>query len=305
MRGNIFGRILCRFLCCTFFFLFPAFLGADGSYTVESIQFIPPVYYVGDRVELRAVLRSSSGVRILPPKEFPRIEWGEFHDAYIVPRDGLTALHISFTAYQTGSKTIPNLVCGDVVLQGLSASVRSLTEGAVREPAPAHGSLLLPSTRLIIALAAGFLIVLPLAALACFIWLRPGLRKIIGYYREKQPYRKLKKDLALLRVRAGETDSRQFYISLLEAMKLYMNRHIAANCLAFTTRELEAVFGKTFECGQEADALLGIFRYGDEVKFGGRESSQGKRLQDISLGAAILWRLENSRRAAKKESVHA
>jgi hypothetical protein len=295
-------RVVFLFLC---FFASPSFPGADGRYTVDSIQFIPPAYYVGDRVELRAVVRASSDVRILPPREFPRIEWGEFHDAYILPRSEFVELHIFFTAYQPGNKTIPNLVCGDIVLQGLSASVRSLTEEGLWEPAPPHGNLLLPSTRLIIALAAGLLIVLPLAGFAGFFWLRPWLKKIAGYYRERRPYRKLKKDLALLRGRAGEADSRRFYICLLSALKLYMNRHIKANCLAFTTRELEAVFRTKFEDGRDGRELLDIFRFGDEVKFGGRECSREKRLQDLGLVSAILWRLESSCRAAKKDFRHA
>jgi hypothetical protein len=300
-RENIFCRVFFLLLCAL---ASAPFLGADGRYTVENIQFIPPVYYVGDRVEMRAVIRSASGVRILPPKEFPQIEWGEFHNANIIPRGDLAELHIFFTAYQTGSKVIPNLVCGDIVLRGLSVSVRSLTEDGPREPAPAHGNLLPPSTRLIIALGAGFLIAAPLTVLAGFIWLRPRLGKIIGNYRQRRNYRRLKKNLALLRGRAGETDSRQFYISLLEALKLCLNRHIKANCLAFTTRELETVFGKTFECPRDGQALLDIFRFGDEVKFGGKESSREKRLQDLGLACAILWRLENAGRAAK-EARHA
>jgi hypothetical protein len=304
------GRLRRRFLCRAFFALACAIgpaapAGADGRHTVESIQFIPPAYYVGDRVELRAVVRASSDVRIAPPEQLPRIEWGEFHDAYVMPRDGFAEIHIFFTAYQTGSKAIPNLVCGDVVLQGLSASVRSLTEGVSREPAPARGNLLLPSTRFIIALAAGLLIALPLAGLAGFIWLRPWVKKIIAFYRERRPYRKLKKDLAFLRARSGEADSRQFYIFLLDALRLYMNRHIKANCLAFTTRELEAAFGKIFESGQDARDFLGVFRFGDEVKFGRRESPREKRLQDIGLVSALLERLENPIGAAKKDLRHA
>ncbi|MDR1626008.1 MAG: hypothetical protein LBT33_05655 [Spirochaetia bacterium] len=308
--ADLFGRRRRRFLRRALFLFLCAFSpapfsGADGRYTVEGIQFIPPAYYVGDRVELRAVVRASSGAQVLAPKQFPRVEWGEFHEASIVPRDGFIEIHIFFTAYQTGDKTVPNLVCGDVVLQGLNVSVRSLTEGAPQEPAPPHGNLLLPSTRLIIALAAGLLIVLPLAGLAGFVWLRPWLNKVIAYYRQRRPYRKLKKDLALLRGRAGEADSRQFYISFLDALKRYMNRHVRANCLAFTTRELEAVFRASFEDSRDGRGFLDIFRFGDEVKFGGRECSREKRLQDLGLASAILWRLENSKSAAKKDPRHA
>jgi hypothetical protein len=277
-------------LLCVFF---SPPLSAQARYTIESIQFIPQAYYVGDRVELLVRVRSSSDARILPPRNFPALSWGEFHDARVLPRDDMTEIHIFFTPYQTGAQTLPNLTCGDVALQGLSVSVRSLTEDGPREPAPPHGNLLLPSTRLIIAAAAGLVIALPLAGLAAFVWLRPWLRRIVRSYRERQPYRKLKKTLAALRGRTGESDSRRFYISLLDAVKLYMNHHGEGNCMAFTTRELEAYFSRGLGNSPEKNALLEICRFGDEVKFGGRQSPREKRLADIGRLAGIASRLEH------------
>jgi hypothetical protein len=84
-----------------------------------------------------------------------------------------------------------------------------------------------------------------------------------------------------------------------------MNRHVEGNCLAFTTRELETIFGRRFENSADGRLLLDIFHFADEVKFGGRESLREKRLQDIGLAAAITSRLENSKSAAKKEARHA
>ena len=281
----------CLGFAAVFFFAVMG-LCADGRYTVESIQFIPQAYYVGDRVELRVMVRSS-GLQILPPKSFPDVPWGEFHEARVVPREGLTGIHIYFTAYQTGGQSIPNLVCGDVVLQGLSASVRSLTEEGFREPAPPHGTLLLPSTRLLIALTVGLVIALPLGIAASYVWLRPWVKKIIGRYSERKPYRKLKKQLAALRNGSSEADSRGFYIVLLDAVKVYMHTRCEAGCIACTTRELGAYFERRFGGGSDKEALLDIFHFGDEVKFGGKDSSTGKQLRDVSCVEDIISRLEN------------
>jgi hypothetical protein len=296
MAGTLKGRLRRTYtpLAVSLFFLFlTPHLFAQARYTVESIQFIPQEYYVGDRVELRVVVRASSDVRIAPPREFPAAAWGDFHDAHVLPRDNLTEIHIFFTPYQTGAQTVPNLNCGDVVLQGLSLSVRSLTEDGPRDPAPPRGNLLLPSTRLIIAAAAGLLIVLPLAGIAAFVWLRPWLERLAKRCRGRQPYRKLKKTLAALRGRAEENDSRHFYISLLDALKLYMTHHGGESCMAFTTRELEAYFARGLGDNPDRNTLLEIFHFGDEVKFGGRQSPREKRLADISRIAAAASRLEH------------
>jgi hypothetical protein len=270
-------------------------LFAEAHYTVESIQFIPPVYYVGDRVEIRVATRPLGDIQVAPPRNFPDVPWGEFHDARIVPRDGNLEICIVFTPYQPGSQTIPNLRFGDIVLEGLRVSVRSLTDEGFREPAPPRGALLLPSTRLIVSLIVGLFIALPLVCAAAFIWLRPLLLRLALRYREGRPYRKLRKDLALLRSRIAETDSRRFYISLLDAVKAYLSHHGRNNCAACTTRELADSLQREFGNLPDTTAFLEVCHFGDEVKFGGRKSARAKRLKDIGLVAEFSAELENKR----------
>jgi hypothetical protein len=258
---------------------------------VESVQFIPPAYYVGDRVELRAQVRSSEA-EVAAPRGFPEVSWGEFHDARVQAHGGFTEISVFFTAYQTGAQTIPSLVCGDVILEGLSVSVRSLVEEGFRDPAPPHGSLLLPATRLVIAAAAGLLILLPLLAWLCVFRLRPRLAKLARRWRERKPYRRLRRELAELSAKAADMDSRGFYIGLLDTVKLYMHARCEPGCVALTTRELEPYFERRFGSDPDKAALLDIFRFGDEVKFGGRESLREKRLRDAGQAARIAARLE-------------
>ena len=145
--------------------------------------------------------------------------------------------------------------------------------------------------------ALSLLLALPLSGAACFGWLRPWIKKLARRYRERQPYRKLRKTLAALGARAAETDSRRFYISLLDAARLYLNHLCRGNCTACTTRELALRFERYFPDKPAAAALLDIFRFGDEVKFGGRESPREKRLQDIGTVGAAASRMEAGRLA--------
>jgi hypothetical protein len=111
-------------------------------------------------------------------------------------------------------------------------------------------------------------------------------------YRERLPYRKLKKELTALGLRAGETDSRRFYISLLDALRRYMDARYEAGCTACTTRELEAYLERNLGESGGKDVLLDIFRFGDEVKFGGRPCPKEKRLRDLGQISAAALRLE-------------
>ncbi|MCL1818157.1 MAG: hypothetical protein FWG35_04445, partial [Spirochaetaceae bacterium] len=111
-------------------------------------------------------------------------------------------------------------------------------------------------------------------------------------WRERKPYRRLRRELAELSSRAAEMDSRGFYIRLLDTVKLYMHTRCEPGCVALTTRELEPYFARRFGSGPDKALLLDIFRFGDEVKFGGRESRREKRLRDAGLAGEIAARLE-------------
>ncbi|MDR2588368.1 MAG: hypothetical protein LBC67_02970 [Spirochaetales bacterium] len=267
-------------------------LSAENLYTVENIRFVPQTFYVGDRVELRLTVRAAASVQLTPPKNLPDISWGEFHDARVIPREAHREILIVFTSYETGSHTIPAMKFGDIVLEGLIAGVASLTDETFRDPAPHRGVLLLPGSRLVIALIAGILAALPLTFAAFRIWLRPVVGRLAAFSRERRPYRKLKKELSHLRSHIAEMDSRAFYISLLLSVKTYLTLRGKGNYLAWTTREMEAASCESLAYAAKSQELLSMFHFGDEVKFGGRTSSREKRLLDLGLVTEFSAKLE-------------
>ena len=115
---------------------------------LENVSYIPQSYYVGDRVELRAVLRLSAGVRVSPSKELPRLAWGTVQDLKVSGSQGKYDLSILFTPFHPGTQTFPAFKLGDASVEGLKVHVRSLVDEGFRESIPPQGQLLLPSTKL-------------------------------------------------------------------------------------------------------------------------------------------------------------
>ena len=75
-------------------------------------------------------------------------------------------------------------------------------------------------------------------------------------------------------------------------MKAYRSGKYDACCAAYTTRELEEFFDRRLGGGREKESLLGLFEFGDQVKFGGGRASREKRMQDAALAAEAAASLE-------------
>jgi len=169
-----------------------------------------------------------------------------------------------------------------------------------REPVPPRGQVLLPSTKLIFGLVIGGFIALPLAGTFLFLWLRPRFRLLAALYRERKPYRLLSAALRRLRDRCPELDGRGFYIALLEQLKIYLSHKGRENCRTFTTREMERFFETFIESRETRSRLFRVFVFGDEVKFGGREATTERRIEDLDAVEKIVEILE----AKEKGRVH-
>lgn len=277
------------------------FTGADPRYTVESSLFIPQSYYVGDRVELRVVLKTFGGLQAVPPRELPKLPWGELHEIRLNSAEARLEVRLVFTPFQPGTQTFPSLRLGDLAIEGLKVYVRSLVDEGRTDLAPPRGQLLLPSTKLIVGLVVGGFLALPLIGTFLLLWVRPRLRVLYARYQERRPYKRLQKFLHTLREQIQEIDGRRYYISLLEQMKIYLSHRGGGNCMAFTTREMEDYLFRSFDRREENERLLKIFVFGDEVKFGGRRASPEKKMEDLLAAVEISSLLEKE----KKERAHA
>ena len=267
-----------------------------ADYQISSTTFLPQQFYVGDRVEMRVSLRVSAGAELTVPEALPQVDWGDLHHVRLLPRGAEWEVRIVFTSFQPGTRTIAPLDLGAVTVSGLSVHIPSILEIEGRsEPAPPQDQMVLPGTRLWIALFALLLVLLP------FFWIisvsrgRRYVHEFVRRYRERQPYRRLSRALKHLSASMAQTDGRAFYIALLEHIRRYLSTRLRTDCMSLTTSELDSHLDRLVPSAEDRRLLLELFRYGDLVKFASLAAPAEQRSSHIAQLRAVVEKLEQRR----------
>lgn len=304
---------------------------AAQGYSVLQTVFLPPRFYVGDRVELRMRLSTPAGTAVRAPETLPDSSGIEFQDITVNRRGNETEVRIVFYPFYPGTQTLPPIDLGGITLSGVKIHTDSLLDTGQEEWRPPRGQVLLPGTRLYFALfvlgaAVGFTTVAVLAVFG-----RSRIGRIVNASRERRPYRRLKRVLKKLNAEAGSTDARAFYIVLLDELRSYLSGRLGTECRSATTyeldRRLERYLDERLRASDRSakpdekyalrEGLLAPFRLGDLVKFGHRPSEPEERLGQLAALKRTVERLEKrlsprlrpasvrrKRQPAKKEAVH-
>jgi hypothetical protein len=258
---------------------------------------LPHLFYVGDRVEARVKLRVETADIEQPaaPAELPDPEWGTIHRVSITGSGRRFDVRISFTPFRPGTLTFPPLDFGSLTLHGVDFHVASILEEDSPQLSPMRDQLVLPSTRFFIAMAATVLVLVPVAILAFYPFIRRQFGRVVGYYRAGRPYRKLRRSLNRLRQDAAHVEGRTYYIRLLDEGRRYLTRKLGVDCVSATTRELETMMVSYIANEEDRGTLLSLFHMGDLVKFAQRPAPIDKRVDDADMLLEIAWRLERRR----------
>jgi hypothetical protein len=275
------------------FTLAAAALSPQDRFSIGRTVFLPPVYYVGDELELRIEVQSEEELALTEPSELPAIEWGEIRDIRIVERGREKSVRVILVSFVPGSHVLPAIDLGAVSLSGIEISTSSILAEDDRQPAQAKGQLLLPGTRFYIGFTIGIIVVIPLLFLLFFKWGKEKIVLLIKKYKERQPARNLIKALQQLNEDAADLDGRDFYILLLDEIRVYLTKKIKVDCLSATSGELELVLSAVLPAENQQTALMKIFKQGDLVKFGNTASSLHERRNHINSTFKIVEFLED------------
>ncbi len=278
--------------------LFLLLISAPGfaEYSVTDVIFLPRIYYVGDRVELRVLLRYSAEEEPARPTEVPTIEWGDVHEITASFENGVGELRLSFTPFTPGTQSIPPISLGTITLGRTDVFVQSILTQEDAELAPPRGPVVLPGTRLSLILFLGVLLGGPL------LWrfvLRRGLewmRRLFRRYREGRPYRRFARDLRNLTQNSSDIDGRRFYILLGENFRRYLTRKTGTDCLAATTGEVTERLSELVDDPIRRRQLVELLHYGDLVKFADRPSSENTRREHVEIMRDTVKTIEARRR---------
>jgi len=283
-------------------FVLPILSIFSQSYTVASTVFLPRVFYVGDRVEMRISLRVPQNAALERPAEMPTPQWGEIHSISVSHAGGDATVRIIFTPFRPGTQSMPVMKLGDITLEGVNVYVKSILQEGEVGLAPPRSQLLLPSTRLVIGLGVGVLVILPLGWFVFYRWGRSRLVGLIARYRERQPNRRMQRVLKQLSADVENRSGREFYIVLQEELRRYLSRKLDADCMSATTWELRLHLGRLTPDQNDTQLLLSLFQFGDLVKFAGKSSSARIRKEHLQQVGELLARVERLDHSTRRSS---
>ncbi|PIE05035.1 MAG: hypothetical protein CSA76_01140 [Spirochaetales bacterium] len=259
------------------FFLFVLFvclaLLLPAQAVLQDVRFVPPVFYVGDPVEMHIDFLLDAPMAVEVPQVMPESDWVDIHDIQIDSDSGRLSLVISFTPFAPGTRTLPAMELGSLQLRDIKIPTHSLISGETEGVRVLRGQLLLPGTRL----ALSFF--LALAAMAPFIgfglvrFTVRQIKRLRDAWQVGKPARRLQKVLKMLKTRTGTEPASQWYAELTEELRDYLSAKTGHDCRSATTAEIGRM--KEFQSSEGPGfVLLNVLKDGDMVKFAGQYADQ-------------------------------
>jgi|AACY02.2.fsa_nt_gi hypothetical protein len=270
-----------------------------SAQTVSQPVFLPQQYFVGDIVEARVVIRSETLPEVRVPDQLPHLPWIEIRDVLIVQRADGIEVRIRFQPFFVGTRRLPPIDLGDITIDGVSAFVSSVLPDQPVEPAGIRDQLLLPGTRVLVAVLFAAIVGIPVVVVLAGDWGKRSAVYVSRWYRERAPYRRFQKSVKSLDDRVHELDGKRFYTELLSITRDFMDRRFAAGLRSATTVELDE---KLVRIGVPDDArrrIREMFTVGDLVRFANRRVSLEERhahLEDLRVITRELHRRRTERR---------
>jgi hypothetical protein len=263
----------------------------------ESI-FLPPRFFVGDRVELRLKFDTPADLTVDQADLLPEHPWIEFQtievqDRRASGRSGEVVVRLFFIPFQPGESSIPAFRLGDLGIGEISVTTQSVLEA--EQTSPLRGprtQLNLPMTwlKLLILAAVG------IGAPVCmFFFLRYGVRGI-AVVREARirrlPYVHARKSLNRLSAQLASIEGKSFFILLSLAVRRYLTERLSAPLMSAATGEILKELNRA---GLEEDLSLRIhevLKAADVIKFSGKRSSEREMQQNLKAVGSIVGQIE-------------
>ncbi len=260
----------------------------------EKLIFLPPDFYVGDNVEMRLTLYPERGLRVLPPDEIPVANWIDIHDIRLEQEGSRWEVQIDFTPYAPGTRTIPTMQLGDVVLNDVKLHTKSILQERDFEFFGIKGQVYLPGTRLAIGLAVFILFFGPVVVLSTAGRVSRAVKRFVSIRTGRRPHKRFMRTLKELDEKQMQMSSRRFYIVLSEELRRYLSSRTKQDYMTATSSELREQLWSTFpaENKEQVNALARMIKQSDEIKFGGVNASKKQREEDLQMVVSTAKNIE-------------
>ncbi len=258
-------------------------LFSDTGVVVKEAIFLPKVFYVGDRVELRVTLQPEKGREVKLPEGLPQSDWLTYDDISLKREKGTVVLRIIFTSYAPGTRTLPPLDLGRVTLDSVKIHTASVLENGsvifkgIKKP------LLIPGTKLFLGIVIALLFIGPVFFLGFAGSLRKKIRRAAASRRGRRPKKQLLKMLKGLEEESARLSSRQFYFRLSEVYRRYLTERTGIDFITTTSTDFGRNLGKVIGDKRFVHTAAAMVMFSDSIKFGGVTVSSRRKISDLGI----------------------
>lgn len=270
------------------------------SYSMDRLIFVPPIYYVGDRVEVRFRIDTEGYELPSEVDQIPEDRWIRIDDIRIIPIAGSYDIRITFTSFRPGLSELPKLTIGELTIERLQIETASIRENESHTFYGMADPLILPGTRLFIALVAGVVLFGPLSLIIVSGWLRGIAKRIVASIGTRRPYRGLLRSLDSLDASSARLEGREFYGVLFVEFRRYLSSRSDHNYSSTTTREMTLLGTAEFATVPEFVRIGNIVGRVDRVKFGGASTSESELREGLDLVRSAAETIETLYRASRR-----
>jgi hypothetical protein len=260
--------------------------------------FLPPRFFVGDRVELRLTYEIPAGLTVDPPAQLPVHAWVEYQRIEVQDRRttgsaGEVLVRIFFIPFFSGETVLAPLQLGDLDTGELLVSTQSTLQleqdQSLRGP---RGQLNLPLTwlRLLTLVVAG----IGAPFLVLFL-LRSGIR---GFRRIREarmlrlPYLHVSKSLNRLESARATMEEKSFFILLSLAIRRYLSERLSRPLMSVTTGEITRELSDAGLEESISRRIHEVLKAADLIKFSGKKAHRREMEKNLKAAAGIVEQVE-------------
>ncbi len=282
-----------------FVFLLPLVISPGFSQVqpTESI-FLPPRFFVGDRVELRLTYDLPAGLVVQPPVQMPVHAWIEFQNIEVQDRrtpggSGEVRVRIFFIPFSSGETVFSPLRLGDLDTGELLVTTQSVLElERDRSLRGLRWQLNLPLTwlRLLTLVVIG--LGAPLFLLFLLRYGIRGFRRIREARIRRLPYVHVRKSLNQLAAGRSAMEGKSFFILLSLAVRRYLSERLSMPLMSVTTGEITESLSVAGLEESVSDSIHQVLMGADLIKFSGKRANKREMEKSLKTVGRIVEQVE-------------
>jgi hypothetical protein len=296
-----------KYLALFYFGLFlPLYIQSQEIYSLETVTFLPPMYYVGDEVELRLKVIIQEDYELKETDQEIKNEWIDITKVYTLPprkRDGkkIYEVRIFFVSFKPGVLSLPDIPLGGLTLKDIEINTLSVFSGKekIEKLKPPRGQLELPYTWVKIGLIILLIVLISVLIVILIIFLPRWFFLVKKVYMKNFPIQRLRRGLAKLRRICGTLKPRVFFISLSGLIREYLNNRLLIPALTSTTAEISSISSASIMEKQVGQEVVKVLTLSDFVKFGGRNSNKKEMWEVLDRVHFLVNTIEEEKKSVE------